>query len=154
MEPEPEPEPMGDEHVIEPEFGSYSPTNDSHKRKAVTTDDTDNDDRRATRMKRITLALTKPSFVMGLGPKMVRAENRSTLLNFMHKLMMQHNWVEASGVLSMLLKGTLRDRCPIKNRLKYSVKFILPVIEGSSLVLVISVYFCLTLFFVMLLFIS
>lgn len=110
---------MADRSMVEAEYGSNIPT--SRKRKADTTADCNNDGRRATLMKRIKLSLTRPSFVLGLAPKMVRAENRITLRNVLHKLMRQQNWVEASGVLSMLLQGTLRDNSPIRNRLKYSV---------------------------------
>ena len=110
---------MGDTLVMEAEYGSERST--GRKRKPDTAVDGSNDGRRAAAMRKITLALTKPSFVLGIGPKMLRAENRTTLRNVLRKLMMQQNWVEASGVLSMLLKGTLRDRSPIRNRLKYSV---------------------------------
>lgn len=112
---------MADDHVVEAEYGFNKPRN--RKRKADMVADGTSDGRRATLMKRMTLSLTKPSFVMGLGPKMVRVENRVTLRNVLRKLLRQQNWVEASGVLSMLLKGTLRDRSPIKNRLKYLVKY-------------------------------
>lgn len=110
---------MADGHVMEVGYGSNTTT--SRKRKADTAADGNNDGRRTTLMKRIKLSLTKPSFVLGLAPKMVRAENRITLRNALHKLMRQQNWVEASGVLSMLLQGTLRDNSPFRNRLKYSV---------------------------------
>ncbi|XP_022979683.1 uncharacterized protein LOC111479331 [Cucurbita maxima] len=127
-----EPELMGDTLVMEAEHGSERST--GRKRKLDTEADGSNDGRRAAAMKKITLALTKPSFVLGIGPKMLRAENRTTLRNVLRKLMMQQNWVEASGVLSMLLKGTLRDRSPIRNRLKYSVSMeLLKHIEGDRM---------------------
>lgn len=123
---------MADGHVMEVGYGSNTTT--SRKRKADTAADGNNDGRRTTLMKRIKLSLTKPSFVLGLAPKMVRAENRITLRNALHKLMRQQNWVEASGVLSMLLQGTLRDNSPFRNRLKYSASMeLLKHKEGDHL---------------------
>ncbi|KAG6645336.1 hypothetical protein I3843_08G111600 [Carya illinoinensis] len=76
-------------------------------------------------VKRIILSLTKPSSVLGLGPKtgskIVRWENRVRLCYLLRKLTRQHNWIELGGVLSMFLKGTCKDRSPANNRLKYSV---------------------------------
>ena len=74
-------------------------------------------------VKRIVLSLTKPSYVLGLGSKTVRAENRVRLSHLLRRLMRQHNWTEASGVLSVFLKGTCKDKSPITNRFKYSVFF-------------------------------
>ncbi|XP_030549815.1 uncharacterized protein LOC115754785 [Rhodamnia argentea] len=71
--------------------------------------------------KRIILSLTKPSYVLGLGGGNLRSEHRRRLDRLLRKLVRQHNWAEASGVLSVLLKGMCRDRCPEHNRLKYSV---------------------------------
>lgn len=78
-------------------------------------------------MKRIVLSFTKPSSVLGLfpriGSKIVRWENRVRLCYLLRRLARQNNWIELSGVLSMFLKGTCRDRSPMNNRLKYSVCF-------------------------------
>ncbi|KAI3427582.1 uncharacterized protein J3R85_009421 [Psidium guajava] len=71
--------------------------------------------------KRIMLSLTKPSYVLGLGGGNLRSEHRRRLDRLLRKLARQRDWAEASGVLSVLLKGTCRDRCPEQNRLKYSV---------------------------------
>lgn len=71
--------------------------------------------------KRIFLSFTKPSYVLGLGSKSVRTESRVRLTHLLRRLVLQHNWTEASGVMSMLLKGTCKDRSPVKNRFKYSV---------------------------------
>ncbi|KAF5478612.1 hypothetical protein F2P56_005155 [Juglans regia] len=75
--------------------------------------------------KRIILSFTKPSSVLGLGPKTgsktLRWENRVRLCYLLRKLARQHNWIELGGVLSMFLKGTCKDRSPANNRLKYSV---------------------------------
>lgn len=74
---------------------------------------------------RIILSLTKPSSVLGLGPKIgsknVRWENRVRLCCLLRKLVRQHNWTELGGVLSMFLKGTCKDKSSTNNRLKYSV---------------------------------
>ncbi|KAF3440579.1 hypothetical protein FNV43_RR18863 [Rhamnella rubrinervis] len=72
-------------------------------------------------VKRVVLSLTKPSYVLGLGSKTVRAENRVRLGHLLRRLMRRHNWTEASGVLSVFLKGTCKDRSTMTNRFKYSV---------------------------------
>ncbi|XP_030445975.2 uncharacterized protein LOC115668705 [Syzygium oleosum] len=72
-------------------------------------------------LKRIMLSLTKPSYVLGLGGGSLRSENRRRLYRLLRRLARRHSWAEASGVLSVLLKGTRKDRCPEHNRLKYSV---------------------------------
>ncbi|GMH00700.1 hypothetical protein Nepgr_002539 [Nepenthes gracilis] len=71
--------------------------------------------------KRIVLSLTKPSYTLGLGFKNVRRENRARLSCLLRKLVRQHNWEEASAVLSTLLKGTCKERSPQNNRMKYWV---------------------------------
>ncbi|GAB4849429.1 hypothetical protein Ancab_004224 [Ancistrocladus abbreviatus] len=71
---------------------------------------------------RILRSLTKPSYTLTrVGYKNVRAENRARLSYLLRKLVREHNWEEASGVLSTLLKGTCRDRTPQNNRMKYWV---------------------------------
>ena len=71
--------------------------------------------------KRLILSLTKPSFLLTLGRVHIRYENRQRLCYLLEKLVKQHNWAEASGVLSLLLKGTSNDCSADLNRLKYSV---------------------------------
>ncbi|KAK9269595.1 hypothetical protein L1049_001371 [Liquidambar formosana] len=71
--------------------------------------------------KRIMLALTKPSYVLQLGPRKTRTEHRIRLRRLLAQLVRQHNWSEASGVLSVLLKGTCKDNSPENNRMKYWV---------------------------------
>lgn len=73
-------------------------------------------------MKRIELALTTPSYLLGRGSKQLRPENREKLWFLLRRLVKQQNWVEASGVLSVLLKATCKDRSPQNNRLKYPVR--------------------------------
>ncbi|KAF8025848.1 hypothetical protein BT93_F2627 [Corymbia citriodora subsp. variegata] len=78
-------------------------------------------------LKRIMLSLTKPSSALGLGEGSLRSENRRRLSRLLRKLVRRHSWAEASGVLSVLLKGTCKEKCPEHNRLKYSV--LLEVLE-------------------------
>ncbi|XP_050218712.1 uncharacterized protein LOC126669311 isoform X2 [Mercurialis annua] len=71
--------------------------------------------------KRSLLCSSKPSYLLGLGSHNIRPENRVRLCRILQKLVGQHNWVEASGVLSILLKGTHKEIDPTINRFKYSV---------------------------------
>lgn len=72
-------------------------------------------------MKRIELALTTPSYLLCRGSKQLRTENRQKLSFLLRRLVQRQNWAEASGVLSVLLKATCKDRSPENNRLKYPV---------------------------------
>ncbi|CAN6555255.1 unnamed protein product [Malus baccata var. baccata] len=72
-------------------------------------------------LKRIVLSLSKPSYLLGVGSTRPRAEHRARLTKLMRKLVKQRNWVEASGVLSVLLEGSQKDRSPANNRFKYWV---------------------------------
>ncbi|RDY02384.1 hypothetical protein CR513_14158, partial [Mucuna pruriens] len=84
--------------------------------------------------KRILLSLTRPSYVMGLGPKPLRVEHRTRLRYLLRRLVNQHHWVAASGVLSAYLKGTLNDTSPFKNRLKFWVLLeLLKHVENHSI---------------------
>ncbi|XP_015574198.1 uncharacterized protein LOC8277924 [Ricinus communis] len=71
--------------------------------------------------KRIILSLAKPSYLLGLGSDNLRPENRARLRHLLRKLVRQHCWTEASGVLSVLLKGTCKENHPTMNRFKYLV---------------------------------
>ncbi|XP_047334719.1 uncharacterized protein LOC124938342 [Impatiens glandulifera] len=73
------------------------------------------------RIKRILLSITKPSYTLRLGGENVRAEHRNRLQYLLCMLVRRHNWEEASGVLSVLLKATVGNKSPIKNRIKYGV---------------------------------
>ncbi|KAK4771190.1 hypothetical protein SAY87_031722 [Trapa incisa] len=93
-------------------------------------DDAEDDDVRL--MKRKEFALTIPSYLLCLGSKQLRTENRQMLYFLLSRLVQQHNWVEASGVLSVLLKATCKDRSPENNRLKYQVLMeVLSRVEGE-----------------------
>ncbi|OVA11085.1 D-tyrosyl-tRNA(Tyr) deacylase [Macleaya cordata] len=67
--------------------------------------------------KRTRCASTRPS--RNIRSSNVRMEHRRRLNRLLSKLIRQHNWKEASGVASVLLKGTCKERSPAKNRNKY-----------------------------------
>ncbi|KAJ4822349.1 hypothetical protein Tsubulata_048140 [Turnera subulata] len=72
--------------------------------------------------KRITLALTKPSYLLGHpAVSTLRQESRARLLNLLRRLESRHDWTEAVGALAVLLKGTRKDSSPDVNRFKYTV---------------------------------
>jgi len=71
--------------------------------------------------KRMILLLTKPSYTLALGFMNARHENRIKLRYLLRKLVRQQNWVETSGVLSTLLKGTCKEGSLQNNRMKYWV---------------------------------
>lgn len=84
---------------------------------------------------RIIRSLTKPSYLLGLGPrsKSFRWEHRERLRKILCELLGQHNWKEASGVLSVLLQGTKREKCPLLNRFKYSAAMeLLKYVHGEN----------------------
>ncbi|KAL7249633.1 hypothetical protein ACSBR1_011759 [Camellia fascicularis] len=72
-------------------------------------------------VKRILLSVTKPSYTLAIGSEKVRVKNLARLRRILSKLVRRHNWEEASGVLSVLLKGTGNEKSPPKNRSKYWV---------------------------------
>ncbi|KAL6976125.1 hypothetical protein U1Q18_024916 [Sarracenia purpurea var. burkii] len=69
--------------------------------------------------KRIVLSLTRPSYTLTTGSENVRVKNRAGLRRLLSRLVRRHNWEEASGVLSVLLKGTGSEKSPMRNRTKY-----------------------------------
>ncbi|XP_074290322.1 uncharacterized protein LOC141617052 [Silene latifolia] len=85
------------------------------------------------------LLLTVPSYTLATGAKSLRYENRVRLRYLLRRLVLQHNWVEASGVLSVLLKATCKERAPLhpdrvlrSDRFKYSVAMELRRHMGSD----------------------
>lgn len=74
--------------------------------------------------KRIMLSLEKPSYLLGLGlaSRSLRSEHRNRLCYLLRKLVRQRNWADASGVLSVLLKGTNKEKGPVANRFKSMVR--------------------------------
>ncbi|KAH0861038.1 hypothetical protein HID58_089299, partial [Brassica napus] len=74
------------------------------------------------KFKRTVLCVAKPSYLLSL------LERSSTRCNYLKRLpkilselLRQRNWREASGVLSVLMQGTMGDGSPSMNRLKYEV---------------------------------
>ncbi|KAJ4973187.1 hypothetical protein NE237_006361 [Protea cynaroides] len=70
-------------------------------------------------IKKACVSFTKPSYIPRLNN--VRSENCDRINRLSGKLLRQHNWKEASGTLSVALKGTCRETSPMKNRIKYTV---------------------------------
>ncbi|KAK2968393.1 hypothetical protein RJ640_004399 [Escallonia rubra] len=74
----------------------------------------------------IILLVTKPSYTLRRGVGIPRPDigalrwaNRNRLRESLRKLLRRHNWDEASGLLSVLLKGTCKDTSNSNNRTKY-----------------------------------
>ncbi|PIN16025.1 hypothetical protein CDL12_11321 [Handroanthus impetiginosus] len=96
---------------------------------------------KARKVKETLLAINKPSYCLkkGLGSlqcggESLRSQHRKRLWRLLQKLMRGHNWVEASGVLSVLLQGTVRDQSLSSNRDKYlAVLDLLNHIKGETL---------------------
>lgn len=76
-------------------------------------------------IKRIILSVTKPSYTLKRGSgrdmRSLRWEHRNKLRYLLRQLIRRQNWDEASGVLSVLLKGTHRENSLSTNRTKYWV---------------------------------
>lgn len=93
----------------------------------------DNPSLRAKRYKGAFLAVQKPSYCLKRdigslqsgGGESLRFQHRTRLFRLLNQLLRQHNWEEASGVLSVLLQGTVKDPSPSGNRLKFTVKMLL-----------------------------
>ncbi|PRQ31106.1 putative tetratricopeptide-like helical domain-containing protein [Rosa chinensis] len=81
-------------------------------------------------LKRIVLSLSKPSTLLGIGATKPRSVHRAKLEKLLRKLVIHHNWVDASGVLSVLLGGGASDRSPANNRFMYWV--LLEMVERLS----------------------
>ncbi|KAF4369999.1 hypothetical protein G4B88_016160 [Cannabis sativa] len=107
-----------EEQHCSPNF--IEPYNNPKKRKSITSTMVVQDKSPFSLSKGAILSLTKPSYVLGLGSKTLRKDNRSRLSYLFTKLMSYHQWSEATGVLSVLLKGTCKDRSMPNNRLKYT----------------------------------
>lgn len=83
---------------------------------------------KARKIKGTMLAINKPSYCLkkGIGSlqcggESLRFQHRKRLSRLLNQLIRRHNWAEASGVLSVLLQGTVRDHSLSSNRAKYSV---------------------------------
>ncbi|KAK6132783.1 hypothetical protein DH2020_033461 [Rehmannia glutinosa] len=63
----------------------------------------------------------------------LRHQHRKRLWRLLNKLTRRHNWPEASGVLSVLLQGTVADNSISRNRAKYSAALeLLNYIKGET----------------------
>ncbi|CAJ1972288.1 unnamed protein product [Sphenostylis stenocarpa] len=112
---------MSDTESGTPNAGSTAKKSKRRRRKDYMVDEEGQMESRQKLAKRILLSLTRPSYVMGLGPKPLRVEHRTRLRYLLRRLVNQHHWVAASGVLSAYLKGTLNDTSPLRNRLRFWV---------------------------------
>ncbi|KAK4258377.1 hypothetical protein QN277_007833 [Acacia crassicarpa] len=84
--------------------------------------------------KRIISSLTKPSYVQRLRSNKLRSQHHGILRKLLHKLVNQQNWVEASGVLSVYLRATVKETSPFENRFKYLVLLrLLKHVEKSNI---------------------
>lgn len=80
----------------------------------------------ARRINSVILANTKPSVCLkrGIGSlhqdrRTLQSEHRKRLRHLLKKLMRKHRYVEASGVMSVLLKGTTKENAVFKTRTKF-----------------------------------
>ncbi|XP_023771320.1 uncharacterized protein LOC111919979 isoform X1 [Lactuca sativa] len=87
-------------------------------------------------IKRIILSVTKPSYTLKRGSgrdmRSLRWEHRNKLRYLLRQLIRRQNWDEASGVLSVLLKGTHRENSLSTNRTKYWTTLALLEHMGSA----------------------
>lgn len=99
---------------------------------------------RARKISTIALLNEKPSYCFKRGVTAIgssqggceslRSRHRKKLRLLLRKLMLQHNWIEASGVLSVLIKGTVREKSIPRNRFKYSATLeLLQKTKGDAL---------------------
>lgn len=86
------------------------------------------DSKNVRNFKGIILANTKPSYCLqrGIGNlhrdgESLRNFHRKKLRRLLKKLLRKQNWEDASGVLSVLLKGTAKEQSISRNRRKYWV---------------------------------
>ncbi|KAJ8561026.1 hypothetical protein K7X08_027216 [Anisodus acutangulus] len=93
------------------------------------------------RIKAIILANTKPSYCLkrGIGSlqhdiQSLRSEHRRRLRRLLQKLMRQHKFAEASGVMSVLLKGTTKEKAILKTRTKFTATLeLIEHIKGDTI---------------------
>lgn len=73
------------------------------------------------RDRRKVIRLTKPCTTLHGSKVNLRHQNCIRLRYLLNKLVKRRNWGDAAGVLSVLLKGTCKERSLHDNRIKYSV---------------------------------
>ncbi|PHT82302.1 hypothetical protein T459_15317 [Capsicum annuum] len=89
----------------------------------------------------VILANTKPSICLkrGIGSlhrdsPSLQSEHRRRLRRLLQKLMRQHKYAEASGVMSVLLKGTTKETAVFKTRTKFTAALeLIEHIKGDTL---------------------
>ncbi|KAL6561772.1 hypothetical protein OROMI_017373 [Orobanche minor] len=62
-----------------------------------------------------------------------RHQHRERLWRLLNRLVLRHNWAEASGVLSVLIQGTVADKSLSRNRTKYSAALELLNNKGDAI---------------------
>ncbi|KAL1350076.1 uncharacterized protein [Arachis hypogaea] len=102
--------------------GTISNSKDRKRRNYMLDDDSPKVARQKL-AKRILLSLTNPSYVLRLGSKPLRLDYCTRLRYLLTKLVKKHDWATASGVLSAYLKGTMNDKSPFRNCLKFSSRY-------------------------------
>ncbi|CAN8288134.1 unnamed protein product [Cochlearia groenlandica] len=107
---------------IEAKSDAYEETKPKRRREIISDEDDDGVvlDRE---FKRTLLCVAKPSYLLGLGTgSSTRREYINRLVKILKELLRYRNYREASGVLSVLMQGTMRDCSPKMNRLKYEAQ--------------------------------
>lgn len=126
---------MAEDPVIEPKLESQdaeTPTKINRKRRREFEErNAANPPLRTKKLRGALLAVHKPSHCLknGVGSlqfadESLRFQHRVRLFRLLGQMLRWHNWAEASGVLSVLLKGTVKDRSISVNRTKYKVRML------------------------------
>ncbi|KAG7595075.1 TATA box-binding protein-associated factor RNA polymerase I subunit A-like [Arabidopsis thaliana x Arabidopsis arenosa] len=102
--------------MVETEEKSEKLEETKAKRRRVNSSDIVSD---TQKYKRIQRCIAKPSYLLSLGPKSSRSEYLNRLPGLLRELLRKRYWNDASRVLSVLMRGTIKDPCPKMNRLKY-----------------------------------
>ncbi|XP_028755527.1 uncharacterized protein LOC114742677 [Neltuma alba] len=120
---DPPPSPQHHEHreAEEPGIGDTAIKVHGRKRKSKGVPHDDRMAKEEKLVKRIILSLTKPSYVLGLCPHKLRSENQYRLRIILQRLVKQQKWGEASGVLSVYLQATVKEKSPFDNQFKFWV---------------------------------
>ncbi|CAN4075565.1 unnamed protein product [Withania somnifera] len=95
----------------------------------------------ARRINSVILANTKPSVCLkrGIGSlhqdcPSLQSEHRKRLRHLLQKLMRKHKYAEASGVMSVLLKGTTKETALFKTRTKFTAALeLIEHIKGDTI---------------------
>ncbi|KAI9075360.1 hypothetical protein K1719_042672 [Acacia pycnantha] len=124
----------GSREADELENGDSATTIHGRKRKSRRVDHMNPMAKQKKLGKRIISSLTKPSYIQRLRSNKLRSQHHDILLKLLHKLVNRQNWVEASGVLSVYLRATVKETSPFENRFKYLVLLrLLKHVEKSNI---------------------